>query len=181
MQDASTTTSLRQTQREHNPKHLHVYKLQSGAYSTWIVVDKTECDLILKPSSPFLLHLTLKADQPFTLSSVFYRYPISSTVWAASKISPRGSSIRHAKVKTSYCHLEWLNVYQGRRNTLTYGIWTWHPLPVTLKEYLYLHQYACVAAKLLNNAAAACHPEGACRMNALTHRERMSSFITCSR
>lgn len=146
-----------------------------------LFLDKAECDLILKPSSPFLLHLTPKADQPFMLSSVFYRYPISSTVWAASKTSPRGSSIRHAKVKASYCHLEWLNVYQGRRYTSTYGIWTWHPLPMTLKENLYLHQYACVAAKLLDNAAVACHPEGAWRRNTFTHRERMSSFITCSR
>lgn len=38
----------------------------------------------------------------------------------------------------------------------------------------------CVNAKLLDNSAIACHPEGKSRMNTLTQRERMSSFITRS-
>ena len=62
--------------------------------------------------SPACFSLSI-ADQPFMLSSVFFSYPFSSTVCIASNIPPRGSSIRHAKVKTSYCHLAWLNVYQA--------------------------------------------------------------------
>lgn len=75
-----------------------------------------------------------QADQPYMLSSGFYCCPLSSTLRIASKIYPWGSSIRHAKVKTPYCHLEWLNVYQARRYTLAYGIGNWHPLRETLTE-----------------------------------------------
>lgn len=76
-----------------------------------------------------------QADQPYTPTSVFHCCPLSSTLRIASKIYPWGSNIRHAKVKTSYCHLEWLNVYQAHRYTLAYGIGTWHPLTETLTEY----------------------------------------------
>lgn len=65
----------------------------------------------------------------------FLLLSLSPTLRIASKIYPWGSSIRHAKVKTSYCHLEWLNVYQARRCTLAYETGLWHPLRETLTEY----------------------------------------------
>ncbi len=86
-------------------------------YVTSLYPQTTHCNLTLS-----CVFLSLKIDQSFMLSSVFYSYPFSSTVCIASKISPRALSIRHAKVKTSYCHLAWLNVNQARLNTLTYGI-----------------------------------------------------------
>lgn len=101
-------------------------------YWTWPI---SVSSLLLKPN-----FWSLKGEQPYALSSVFYCCPLSSTVCITSKISPWGSSIRHAKVKTSYCHLEWCNVYQTRRYTLAYGIWIWRALRQTSKEYLYLHQ-----------------------------------------
>lgn len=95
--------------------------------------------LLLKPN-----FWSLKVDQPYALSSVFYCFPLSSTVCITTKIPPWGSSIRHAKVKMPHCHLEWCNVYQARHYTLAYGIWNWRALRQTSKEYLYLHQNVCV-------------------------------------
>lgn len=102
----------------------------------------------------------------------------SSTVCIASAICPWGSSIRHAKVKTAYCHLEWLNVYQTPRCTSSpYGIWIWHPLresiPFFVSVCLLLKSYSTT---LLSLVTLKVHVEW-------THTRRggrMSSFITCS-
>lgn len=134
--------------------------------------------------SLFLLYLSLKVDQPFMLSLVFYSYPFSSTVCITYQIFPRGLSIRHAKVKTSYCHLAWLNVYQARLYTyISIHMESGRDSHWERLERVFASLSACMCYQkvtqiiLLSLVTLKVHGE----QTQSFRGGRMSSFITCSR